>query len=87
LAQSYDIELVFSCVACHRNSGEGGRGGGLPLNRKMDPQYMVSIITNGGTKMPGFGGEQVLGDPLSPENIRDVVVHVMSSFQEIVLER
>ncbi len=48
---------------------------------------MVSIITNGGTKMPGFGGEQVLGDPLSPENIRDVVVHVMSSFQEIVLER
>jgi mono/diheme cytochrome c family protein len=71
------------CAQCHGMKGEGGHGGGPSLHRKMHPGYVVSVITNGSAKMPGFGGVQALGEPLSPDNIRDVVVHVMTNFQEV----
>jgi quinohemoprotein ethanol dehydrogenase len=73
------------CAACHGAKGEGGHGGGPSLHRKMEPGYMVSIVTNGGTKMPGFGGVQLIGSPLTSDNIRDIVVHVLTQFQQVVM--
>jgi len=58
------------CGACHGSNGEGGHGGGPPLETATNPAAVARVLTEGRNLMPSFGAT------LSPQEIRDVVAHV-----------
>lgn len=68
------------CAQCHGSKGEGGHGGGPPLRHNMPAGHIVSMVTNGGLKMPAFG-QPGMGAALSADNIRDITVYVMQTLQ------
>ena len=55
--------------------GTGGHVGGPSITREVNAGYVVSVVTDGGATMPAFG-ESGFADPLSAENIRDIVVYL-----------
>jgi mono/diheme cytochrome c family protein len=59
-----------TCVFCHGDQGEGGTGGGKPLNDAREIAFVVQTVTEGRREMPPFAGA------LSPEQIRDVASYV-----------
>ena len=57
-------------------TGEGGHGGGPPIDRPLRADYLVSIIINGGATMPAFGREAPGAAPLNRDQVRDIVVYL-----------
>jgi alcohol dehydrogenase (cytochrome c) len=71
-----------TCAGCHGSKGAGGHGGGPPITRQMEPGYVVSLVAYGGATMPAFG-EAEFSEPLSADNIRDIVVFVQEQITRV----
>ncbi len=67
---------VRYCSQCHGNNGEGGHGGGPALTGKLDPQNIMSIVSRGNDKMPGFGGT------LTFDQLQQVVAYVQAGLKQ-----
>ena len=59
-----------TCVACHGVMGEGGHGGGAPLNSAGNPAEVARIVADGQNAMPPLAGV------LNEQQIRDVAAYV-----------
>jgi quinohemoprotein ethanol dehydrogenase len=66
-----------ACSFCHGENGEGGHGGGIPLEDASNINFVVSRISDGMNAMPGFSSV------LSNEEILDVAAYVS---QELALD-
>lgn len=45
-----------ACSACHGELGEGGHGGGPPLNNSLTRDDVMAVVFRGRNTMPGFAG-------------------------------
>lgn len=63
-----------TCVVCHGDDGQGGHGGGAPLDRVAGFGAVVETVRDGRNYMSEFGSVR------SPEQIRDVAAYVAERF-------
>lgn len=63
-----------TCLPCHGADGQGGHGGGTPLNALTEPGIVSAIVRDGRNDMPPFGAA------LTAEQIRDVSAYVVDAF-------
>ena len=64
------------CSQCHGNNGEGGHGGGPALKGELDPEKVMSIITQGNKQMPGFG------NMLTYDQLNQVAAYVRAGLKQ-----
>jgi alcohol dehydrogenase (cytochrome c) len=61
----------LNCEICHGPDGQGGEGGGAPLDRVPDVAFAIRTVAEGRNNMPSFTGT------LSEEQMRDVATYVL----------
>jgi len=63
-----------TCLPCHGDDGQGGHGGGVPLNALGELESVAAIVQNGRNDMPPFDAA------LTAQQILDVSAHVVEAF-------
>ncbi|TAJ94078.1 MAG: quinonprotein alcohol dehydrogenase [Gammaproteobacteria bacterium] len=74
-------ERIFqqTCQPCHGADGQGGHGGGAPLNKGADLATLRRAVTSGKNAMPAFG------NALTGQQIMDVSSYVLESLTNFPL--
>jgi mono/diheme cytochrome c family protein len=69
-----DGTIVFAkvCSGCHGIDGSGGTGPDLTARTDLTEERIVYQVTNGGSRMPAYGGQ------LSSDEISAVAAYVLS---------
>jgi mono/diheme cytochrome c family protein len=59
-----------ACLPCHGASGNGGEGGGAPLNQGQSVQQILTVTQNGQNRMPAFA------EVYDPNELFDVASYI-----------